>query len=306
LVPKLSRERLREIEADTSRYAPLVHSVGGVDGRDERLAITRPWGHPRLAAYGMEVTAPAKKVEKGYTEPLTGTSMSAAIVSGIAAGVWRARPTLTAAEVIGLVYSSGRLLDAKAGNRWTRTEYCLNKQDERCEKWPPRRASFCEAMKIAADSKLKCVNPAEALTAEYYPPVPPPPATPGPVSDPCKISNCGGLVGPMAVQMSSHVMPQPGTTVCPSCVLKLSYAFGHGAVYGTATLRPVATLQSTYVRTYDPYSNPQDFLIPNPTSGSPFTSLLNPPANTASAVNNWYYQIGTIYLTDTTSLIVQP
>ncbi len=288
---------------DPRRYDPLVHAVGGVDIRDERLAISRPWGQPRLSAYGMEVTTPAK-VAEGFTGPLTGTSMSAAIVSGIAAVVWKARPKLSAAEVVGLVYASGRLLDAKAGNRWTRTEFCLNGPGERCEKWPARRASFCETMNAAMPgAQLKCVDPSQPVPADLFPPVPPEPAGPRIASRPCKLANCGTPAGPMSVQLPENVMPQPGVASCPSCTLKKVYAFGMGATYGTATVVP-GGMVSTTVRTYDAYWNPQDFSIPTPTQGTPFFYWLTPPSNTVSAVTNWFYRVGPYYYLDTTSLIV--
>ena len=75
-------------------YRPLIHAVGAVDQYDQRLVLARPHGQPRLAAYGMQVVVPGQTAT-GFTIPQTGTSMSAAVVSGIAAAVWGARPDST-------------------------------------------------------------------------------------------------------------------------------------------------------------------------------------------------------------------
>ena len=101
-------------------YAPLIHSVGSVDLYDERLPTVRAWAHPRIAAYGMAVTVPGPNGE--YFPPLSGTSMSAAAVSAIAADVWRRNPGLDAAQVMTAVYKGGVQLEKK--NKASRTESC--------------------------------------------------------------------------------------------------------------------------------------------------------------------------------------
>lgn len=83
-------------------YKALVHSVGGLDYEDAEVSVTRDLGRPRLAAIaehvvGSDVTDTAR----------TGTSMSAAVVSGVAGLVWSYHSTLTSHEIIALIYGGG-------------------------------------------------------------------------------------------------------------------------------------------------------------------------------------------------------
>ncbi|MCA9691493.1 MAG: S8/S53 family peptidase [Myxococcales bacterium] len=86
-------------------YRPLVHAIGGVDFRDRPLASTRVGGQPRLVA-------PAHHVVAGREQavPVTGTSASAAVASGVAANVWSARPELDGHEVMALIYRAARTI----------------------------------------------------------------------------------------------------------------------------------------------------------------------------------------------------
>jgi hypothetical protein len=286
-------------------YKPLLHSVAAVDIFDQRLPIVRPWGHPRLAAYGMAVTAPAPgKTDTGFTTPMTGTSMSAAIVSGIAGAIWRARPNLSAADVMAIVYEGGRLLDGKSGNLRSRTEFCFDKDHDRCDEWQVRRASLCGALNVATPAfKLKCVDFAKAPPQDNFPQPPKPTPPPPPVGPgPCRVANCGLPAGPMSSQLPLGVLPQPGVTSCPSCTLaKLS-----GAVFGTATATPGPPF-TTIVRTWDQFWTPQDWPVfpqSNPVANKFFFQTFTPPATTQYAVMNWYYSIGPVNTMDSTSLIV--
>ena len=113
--------------------------------------------------------------------------------------------------------------------------------------------------------------------------------------------------GPPKFYLIGHtpgVTPQPGIPACPGCVLKKTYAFGHGATYGTATVVPDGMI-TTQVRAYDQYWNFTDLSIPTPTQNTPFVYLVNVPSNTTSAVTTWYYRIGPYYYLDTTPLTLQ-
>jgi hypothetical protein len=113
--------------------------------------------------------------------------------------------------------------------------------------------------------------------------------------------------GPPKFYLMGHtlgVTPQPGVASCPGCVLKKTYAFGHGATFGTATVVPDGMVL-TQVRTYDANWNPTDLSIPTPTENVPFLNLVNVPSSTTSAVTNWYYRIGPYYYVDTTPLTLQ-
>jgi hypothetical protein len=93
-------------------YAPLVYAAGGVDGADEPLAVARPLSTPRLVSPASVVSLTHvgeadAEAELISTDVVSGTSVSAAVLSGLAAVVWAHRPELPAWEVMKLLYDSG-------------------------------------------------------------------------------------------------------------------------------------------------------------------------------------------------------
>lgn len=73
---------------------PLLYAAGGILDDGAPLPISRVGGTPpRVAPSFMAVAA-------GRTDPWTGTSVSAAVLSGLAAAVWTYEPTWTAHQVI--------------------------------------------------------------------------------------------------------------------------------------------------------------------------------------------------------------
>jgi len=89
-------------------YRPLVYAVAGVDGLDEPLGNTRVDGRPRLAAYADHGVA--EDLDAGGLIPsaiLSGSSVAAAVVSGIAAVAWAYGPPLRSDIIMELVYGSG-------------------------------------------------------------------------------------------------------------------------------------------------------------------------------------------------------
>lgn len=107
-------------------YAPLVYAVGGVDATDRPLVLSRPSGMPRLVADGAEVVTKSGSI---YTDNLTGTSMSTAVVTAAAAAVWGYNPSLTPAEVMNIVRAGAIDLSegAPVGVK-TATDFCLKGQ----------------------------------------------------------------------------------------------------------------------------------------------------------------------------------
>ena len=106
-------------------YVPLVYAAGGVGTTGEALAGTRDNGRPALVAYGLQVPADLKfQVPGALGEPvfdspvLSGTSVSAAVVSAVAAAVWYYNPGWTAAEVMEHVWQASMLLGPPA-------DYCI-------------------------------------------------------------------------------------------------------------------------------------------------------------------------------------
>lgn len=98
-------------DSDLGRLpGPLLYGVSGLGELDELMPGTRAFSNARVAA-------PATYVVAGndpYTVPLTGTSVAAASASGVAALAWSFAPSRTPAEVMGLLYNSGRQLTETA------------------------------------------------------------------------------------------------------------------------------------------------------------------------------------------------
>jgi hypothetical protein len=287
-------------------YRVLLHSVSGVDLRDERLSSSRPWGHSRLAAYGEEVTVPVRAGSPtGFTPPMTGTSMSAAIVTGIAGALWTSKPALGPNEVMARIYQGGRQLDGTTSNRRSRCEFCWTGPGERCDVYPVRRASLCGAMNqvLSTASSLTCVDPT----------APPGSATIRPVkgvassaAPPCRLTGCGLAVGPDSEQLPVAVLPTPGIARCPGCVLTQNNPLtGFGTVSGTATVVPTGML-GTVLRVTNPDWTYQDFWIATPPAGTAFARTIQPmPVNPPTATILWFYNLGAGQLTDYTPLKVQ-
>lgn len=88
------------LPADVDHAWPLVVPVSAVDGDDQPIAATRPGSITPLVAPGDHVTLDASEV------PLTGTSVSAAAVSGAAALVWSQDDALDAGAVLRRLYDT--------------------------------------------------------------------------------------------------------------------------------------------------------------------------------------------------------
>ncbi len=236
-------ERAPPVVCRSGRRRNLVYSVGGVDGRDEPLVNTRPLGRPALAAPSFAVPG-ARTVGGTVTAvgPLSGSSVSAAVVSAIAALVWNARPSLTPPQVMEKIHGSGAELSGFA-------DYCS--PGASCGRI--KRASVCRAL-ASVRPGLSCTGvtiPAGAGTNPSYSLVDlarigsqgslaaafsGPLARLGPVAGcrpdiPIFSSAPGGLLGapelcPSEVLTSDLIAPsldpQPGPDPCPACmVLKM-------------------------------------------------------------------------------------
>ncbi len=150
----------RQFTLSPSIVQPLLHSVGGVTGNDEPIVISRLAGRSRLAApaaHGVSARYDLS-AQPAPTDVLSGTSVAAAAVSGIAASVWGYRPSLAAAEVMDMVHSSGVDLFRAA-------DFCLGGLTCPWEagdvRRTVRRVSLCEAIHKACGAALDaCPDPA--------------------------------------------------------------------------------------------------------------------------------------------------
>lgn len=76
---------------------PVVWAIGAVNRDDVALVNSRPNSMPPLVAYSDHAVVPPTSE---WTDPLTGTSVSAVVASSIAAVVWHLRPEIGAEEVM--------------------------------------------------------------------------------------------------------------------------------------------------------------------------------------------------------------
>lgn len=149
-----------------------VYAVGGVDWQGLPLSNFRRGGRPRRVAYADH--AVAETGSGGTAEPTamyTGTSVSAAVTSSIAAVVWHLRPELRPAQVMRLVVRSGDRLPSRADFYPWRKAWLLSKLLP-----APRqhRVSLCKAVKRSCgDGAARCpdlAGPPQCRSWDQEPP----------------------------------------------------------------------------------------------------------------------------------------
>jgi hypothetical protein len=103
--------------AMTAVHDPVVWAVGAVDRDDRPLANVRANSLPPLVAYGDHAVVPLPvPLPSGanWTDPLTGSSVSAVVASSIATVAWHLRSELPAEEIMMLLARSARELPRHA------------------------------------------------------------------------------------------------------------------------------------------------------------------------------------------------
>jgi hypothetical protein len=97
--------RYQAVARDADPKQSLVVAVSGIDYRDRPLDTARPLGITGIAGLGFGGVAwnPADPVPP----PLTGSSVSTAVVSAVSALVWSQQATWNTAQVIRAVYNGG-------------------------------------------------------------------------------------------------------------------------------------------------------------------------------------------------------
>lgn len=174
------------------REKPLLYAVGGVDSDGKPLANARPGGMPRRVAYGE--TAVVTAVNPRTTETtfnghtFSGSSVSTAVVSSIAAVVWDLSPDLKSHEVMRILDESGDALEFKAdfwfGDRTDPGPYMVH------------RLSLCKTLEKACTPPLRC--PIHCVPWQPQP------------SDQHNNTWSQGSCQPW-------MFPQPQSPICPNC-----------------------------------------------------------------------------------------
>lgn len=220
-------------------YDPMVHAVGAVNGADKPLSISRTSGIPRLVAPAAHVAVRNVAVSKcadglcwnlpaaeAGTEVLSGTSVAAAAVSGMAGFVWALRPDLQAAQVMEILYRTGADLGtpAKFGlgalQNMHRLDACTAVQTACLS-----GEGLCATLDIAECYLVRPLGEIVVPDVDYLVSILYPEAAqlPDPVATKvCSAANpCiapASLPADFTVEPFAH--PQPGATNCPLCTLR--------------------------------------------------------------------------------------
>jgi hypothetical protein len=258
----------------TVTYRPLVHAVGGLDAADAPLSNTRPLGRPRLAAYGEDVVTVDPRAV--HTDMLSGTSMAAANVSGIASAVWGYLPAATANQVMQLVYDSSVTLANDTADFGVGTA-----------RETIHRAALCDSVKAATGGTFACNTPAAYTGA--------PPALAfttldlGFAATPVAAALVAAPSLPTTAGLSQPwVTSQPGSPSCTTCQT-------HGAMYYVGT-NPAPS----------PYSASAGVITrKTSTSGGPVTEYFQfaPPTSSATNFANYAVAIPTTGVTGTVTSV---
>lgn len=192
---------------------PLVYAVGGLDGRDRPIPNARQEGMPGLAAYAANASV---ENANGFTTPLTGTSISTAVVAATASLVWSYAPELTPDEVMRVIFDSGYETELTA-------DFDFQQSAPRV-----RRTSVCAALDYVCAGlpaghcpELKCDDPTppeDGHLGGFFA------AVEAAVGDPTNLvedfkGESGVAPVCQAPTWDEQIDPQPEHPMCPSCGL---------------------------------------------------------------------------------------
>jgi hypothetical protein len=244
---------------------PLLIGIGAVEEDDDQLSITDH--EADLVAYGQSLVVPDAALDTGYSLQLSGTSMSAAAVSGVAAAVLGYRPELSNPELLRLIRDAAVPLRAApiAGARDAQDFICNSAfAAESCKE--VRRVGLCRTLK---EAKIGVSCAAASSTFGFATMSPIAPALPVVDCNSCGAAcpaECSLLDEPDDSITLPWVAPQPKPPACGTCatvrsqllfqaqfkfvvnhaVLKLFWADGSEQGYGLADADLAGTAPTTW------------------------------------------------------------
>lgn len=144
-----------------SPSAPLLYAVAGLDYSDKPLETSRPTSQTPISAVALGGIAwrPTSTVPQA----LTGSSVSTAVATAVAAVTWALRSSWTAPQIAHAVHAGGVDLARNADHCASGLATCR-----------VRRANVCGAL-LAANAAFRCTPPPRRLWSS--------PALPGPLTD---------------------------------------------------------------------------------------------------------------------------
>ncbi len=211
-------------DGSSSNYRPMLYAIGAVSGADEALGVARDGGTPRIVgpgAFSVVGTYASNVTGSPPTLARSGTSVSAAAFSGLAALVWRYDPTLEYRDIADLIFSNGVLLPELADFQGAATTTFDRRRIDVCNtldavcaggpcpySCPPRPAGTNASVDMRAVIDIEfpglSSGPATSATFTNLPAVP---------------------VLDQDVE-NPWVGPQPGIPSCPACMGILNRLFG--------------------------------------------------------------------------------
>ncbi|HEV7668882.1 MAG TPA: S8 family serine peptidase [Thermoanaerobaculia bacterium] len=210
---------------------PVIWSIGAIDRNGKRLGNARPEAEPPLVAYGDH--AVVQFDGKPWTDPLTGSSVGAAVASSLAALAWHLQPKLDRAGVMALLESSGTTLERNAesyreGVKPVPQVRRLSVASLLSRAWsPPKVHSYPPPATFTIECALGKWESSAAATGKIYKC----PGAKAPDNEPAT-----PLLQPLGEV--PWVQTQPGANACPSC------SIGSGGdsmlrISQTTTLSPI-------------------------------------------------------------------
>jgi hypothetical protein len=265
------------VHGSQSGYEPLVHAVGGVDEYDRPIINARIGGTPRMVALGSNGVV----VDNGAAfAPLTGTSVSAAVASGIASLVWSYRPELRPHEIAEIMYEAGWKLgtDAEFG-----TNGVL---------WPQQRLSVCAALDSACEGqdpdacpKLECEAEAPALDGnllDFFKLTETIVSDPATQVDTLMTNQSAGAPVCETFDYTNLADPQPPKPVCSRCSMSIAAGsnFGDDSIKMQTEAMYDGMVTAAWVTVYDAVGSPAQISFDN----AVITSLNSPTSDVTIAL----------------------
>ena len=266
--------RYQAVPRDADSSQSLVVAVSGLDYADNPLETVRRHGITGIAGLGFGGVAwdPADPVPP----PLTGSSVSTAVVSAVSALVWAYQPSFALPRITQAVYAGG--IEVGAADACPLSIYkCRSRRVSVCGALlaaaviadaPPPRCSIAAA---EAGSSPTLPNEITALDGEFWT------GPPGAVA-PASLATLPRYLLP-TVQIQPWTFPMPVEESCPRCYASMATSDPHLTIPGLGqTLRdPMLVVQfasSTNVPNPAPY--PIALIPPGPSNGTP-TLVANTP-----------------------------
>ncbi|MEQ9504169.1 MAG: S8/S53 family peptidase [Deltaproteobacteria bacterium] len=199
-----------------SAYRPALYAIGAVSGTDEALGVARDGGTPRIVgpgAFSVVDTYASNLIGSPPTLARSGTSVSAAAFSGLAALVWRYDPTLEYRDIADLIFNNGVLLPELADFQGASTITFDRRRIDICNTIHAVCAgavcpATCPARPAGASAS---VDMSAVIDIEF----------PGLLSGPLTPSTLTNL--PIVPRIDQNIErpwvgPQPGKPACPACM----------------------------------------------------------------------------------------